>query len=158
MTFFSNAEPDTATSSEHSLTNTPTSTATDALATSQITSTSDISASMTDLDLFPWVTVDASGHASTVTPILTTIDGKTITIDAAPATITATSDPSIPETTSRTSVSGDVPKPTGGGAFEICHNLKGKFAPFCKPENGSSVYIDETYYGQSLWCNILDYC
>ncbi|EDO03654.1 hypothetical protein SS1G_06135 [Sclerotinia sclerotiorum 1980 UF-70] len=106
-----------------------------------------IPTSTTDVDLIPWVTVDASGHASTVTPILTTIDGKTTTIDAAPATLTASDTSSTSGTTSRTSTSGEVlPTSTGGGAFEICHNLKGKFAPFCKPDNGSNVYVDETYY------------
>ncbi|KAJ8066320.1 hypothetical protein OCU04_005396 [Sclerotinia nivalis] len=126
------AESDTINSNEHPSNGTPSPTPIDATATNKIV---------------PWVTVDASGHASTATPILTIIDGKTTTIDAAPATLTATGTSSTSATTSRTSTSGEVlPTSTGGGAFEICHNLKGKFAPFCKPDNGSRVYVDETYY------------
>ncbi|ESZ94970.1 hypothetical protein SBOR_4653 [Sclerotinia borealis F-4128] len=141
------AESDTINSSEQSLTGTLTSTAIDATTANQITSKSETLASTIDSDLIPWVTVDASGLASTVTPILTTVDGKMTTIDAAPATLTATGTSSTSEATSGTSTSdGAVPTSTGGGAFELCHNLKGKFAPFCKPDNGSSVYVDETYY------------
>lgn len=141
------AESDTIDSNEHPSTGTSSSAPIDATATNKITSALDIPTSTTDVDLIPWVTVDASGHASTVTPILTTIDGKTTTIDAAPATLTASDTSSTSGTTSRTSTSGEVlPTSTGGGAFEICHNLKGKFAPFCKPDNGSNVYVDETYY------------
>ncbi|KAF7871681.1 hypothetical protein EAF04_003788 [Stromatinia cepivora] len=141
------AESDTINSSEHPSTGTPSFTAIDATATNKITSASETSTSIIDLDLVPWVTVDASGHASTITPILTTIEGKATTIDAGPATLTATGTSSTSVTTSRTSTSGEVlPTSTGGGAFEICYNLKGKFAPFCKPDNGSSVYVDETYY------------
>lgn len=135
--------------SEHQLSGTSsTSSLTDATVTNEITSASDTSASITGSNLIPWVTVDASGHASTVTPILTIIDGKATTIDAAPATLTATGISSTYGTTTTTLTTNEVvPTSTGGGAFEICHNLKGKFAPFCKPDNASSVYVDETYYG-----------
>ncbi|KAM3086513.1 hypothetical protein ACMFMG_000645 [Clarireedia jacksonii] len=106
--------------------------------------------SVAELDLEPWITVDASGHASTVTPVLTTVDGRATTIDPAPATLIASSASSATDTnlktTSTFTSSGTIPSSTGGGAFQICHNLKGEFAPFCKPDNGSSVYVDETYY------------
>jgi len=35
---------------------------------------------------------------------------------------------------------------TAGGSFEVCHNPSGDFAPFCRPDNGSSVWVDYTYY------------
>ncbi|KAF7911028.1 uncharacterized protein EAF01_002536 [Botrytis porri] len=140
------AESDTVNSSDDSSSGSPTSTLTDATATNKATPASENTISITDEGLNPLVTVDASGHGSTVTPILTTINGKVTTSDAAPAQLTATSASSISEATSTSTSSEAVPTSTGGGAFEICHNLKGKFAPFCKPDNGSSVYVDETYY------------
>jgi hypothetical protein len=106
--------------------------------------------SFIELDPEPWVTVDASGHASTVTPVITTVDGTATTIDPAPATLTASSASSAIDASLTTTSSGTTPSTTGGGAFQICHNLKGEFAPFCKPDNGSSVYVDETYYGRSF--------
>ncbi|TGO49151.1 hypothetical protein BCON_0219g00100 [Botryotinia convoluta] len=140
------AESDTVNSSDHSSTGSPTSTAIDASATNKVTSAAETTTSITDEGLTPWVTVDASGHASTVTPILTTINSKVTTSDAAPAQLTATSASSISEVSTTSTANEVVPTSTGGGAFEICHSLKGKFAPFCKPDNGSSVYVDETYY------------
>ncbi|TGO30562.1 hypothetical protein BPAE_0004g00170 [Botrytis paeoniae] len=140
------AESDTVNSSDYYSTGSPTSTAIDATSTNEIPSALETAASITDEGLNPWVTVDASGHGSTVTSILTTINGKVTTSDAAPAKLTAISDSSTSEASTSSTSSEAVPTPTGGGAFEICHNLKGKFAPFCKPDNGSSVYVDETYY------------
>ncbi|KAF7960895.1 hypothetical protein EAE96_000567 [Botrytis aclada] len=140
------AESDTVNSSDDSSTGSATSTAIDASTTNEITSALKTTSSIVNGGLNPWVTVDISGHASTVTPILTTINGEVTTSDAAPAQLTATSASSVSEASTTSTASEVVPTSTGGGAFEICHNLKGKFAPFCKPDNGSSVYVDETYY------------
>ena len=92
---------------------------------------------VTESVLDPWVSVDASGSPiATITPVLTTIDGATSTINAAPASLTATT------------ASRSAPTSTGGGSYLLCHNTDGDFSPFCKPDNGSSVYIGETYYGE----------
>ncbi|PQE20736.1 hypothetical protein CJF30_00002061 [Rutstroemia sp. NJR-2017a BBW] len=92
----------------------------------------------------------AEQDASTVTAKITSVDGTATTTDPAPATLTASSASSATDasltTTSTSTSSGAAPTSTGGGAFQICHNLKGAFAPFCKPDNGSSVYVDQTYY------------
>ncbi|EKD18529.1 hypothetical protein MBM_03522 [Drepanopeziza brunnea f. sp. 'multigermtubi' MB_m1] len=34
----------------------------------------------------------------------------------------------------------------GGGSFQECHNRDGRYAPFCKPDNGSDVNVDGKYY------------
>ncbi|KAB8304493.1 hypothetical protein EYC80_003882 [Monilinia laxa] len=128
----------------------------DATVTNKVTSASDTSSSFMDSNLIPWVTVDASGHASTVTPILTIIDGKATTINAAPVILTATGISSTDGTTTTTPTSGEVvPTSTGGGAFEICHNLKGKFAPFFTWDtqyfagSNTSVFIQANYVNAS---------
>ena len=100
---------------------------------------------VTETTLRPWVSVDASGTpVATITPVLTTVNGVATTISAAPASLTAT-------TTSKgdadATTSGAVPTSTGGGSFEVCYNMEDAYAPFCKPGNGSDVYVGETYYG-----------
>jgi len=102
---------------------------------------------ITESALNPWVTVNANGSGSTVTPVLTTINGVATTLNASPAaqTVTATTtaaDGSAPTTT----VGGTSATQTAGGSFEVCHNPSGDFAPFCTPDNGSSVWVDYTYY------------
>jgi hypothetical protein len=97
------------------------------------------------------VTVNANGSGSTVTPVLTTINGVATTLNASPAaqTVTATTtaaDGSAPTTT----VGGTSATQTAGGSFEVCHNPSGDFAPFCTPDNGSSVWVDYTYYGGDI--------
>ncbi|KAH8813299.1 hypothetical protein F5884DRAFT_332970 [Xylogone sp. PMI_703] len=124
---------------------------------------------VTESALDPWVSVDASGHpVATFTPVVTTIDGVATTINPVPATLTAApttasssddepaptsdSDPAAATTTSSddepapTSDSGPAPTATGGGSYQVCHNTDGDFKPFCKPDNGSSVYVGESYY------------
>ncbi|TEY74631.1 hypothetical protein BOTCAL_0072g00270 [Botryotinia calthae] len=140
------AQSDAVNSSDYSSTRSPTPTTMDTAGTIETPPALETAASTTDEELNPWVTVDASGYVSTVTPILTTISGNVTTSDAAPAQLTATGTLSFFETSTTSTSIEAVPTLTGGGAFEICHNLKGKFAPFCKPDNGSSVYVDETYY------------
>ncbi|TAQ86609.1 hypothetical protein B7494_g5069 [Chlorociboria aeruginascens] len=100
----------------------------------------------TESGLDPWVTVDTSGKPSTVTPVLTTISGQATTISPAPASLTTTSSTTPSDSKPSTTSGAAVPTSTGGGAFQVCHNTDGDFAPFCKPDNGSSVYVGETYY------------
>jgi hypothetical protein len=99
--------------------------------------------SVTESPLDPWVSVDASGNpVATITPVLSTINGVATTISAAPASLTATATISSSDSQPKeTSV-------TGGGSFQVCHNLDGDFAPLCKPANGTVVYVGETYYGR----------
>jgi hypothetical protein len=99
--------------------------------------------------LDPWVSVDANGSAvATITPVLTTVDGVATTISAAPASLTATTTSTSGDSQPSTTSGGVVPTSTGGGSFQVCHNLGGDLAPFCKPDNGSSVYVGQTYYGK----------
>jgi hypothetical protein len=100
--------------------------------------------SVTESPLDPWVSVDASGNpVATITPVLSTINGVATTISAAPASLTATT-PTSQSDSSPTEIS------TGGSSFQVCHNLDGDFAPLCKPDNGTAVYVGETYYGKNI--------
>lgn len=95
------------------------------------------------------MTVDASGRGSTVTPVLTTINGVATTLNASPAAQTATT--TVADGSAATTTLSDTSATqTAGGSFEVCHNPSGDFAPFCKPDNGSSVWVDSTYYGKDL--------
>ncbi|KXJ86914.1 hypothetical protein Micbo1qcDRAFT_33120 [Microdochium bolleyi] len=104
----------------------------------------------------PWVTVDASGLASTVTPSLSTTtatSGTTTTIttilNGAPAEVTGTV-ATVPfwDTTSFITGTPSPPKPTGdvAGAFLVCNNRDGKDAPFCTPTAGSQLFPGSRYY------------
>lgn len=104
---------------------------------------------MTEAGLDPWVSVDSNGSAiATITPVVTTVDGVATTINAAPASLTATATSTNSDSQPSTTSGGVVPTSTGGGSFQVCNNLDGDFAPFCKPDNGSSVYIGQTYYSK----------
>lgn len=104
--------------------------------------------------LAPWVSVDESGQPKTITPILTTISGTPTTLPPAPFAVTASvltqtrpdaklttsTGPSAPEATS--------PNGSSGGAFPICTNTPPSFlAPFCSPENNSTLHPGVTHYG-----------
>jgi hypothetical protein len=95
------------------------------------------------------VTVDASGRGSTVTPVLTTINGVATTLNASPAAQTATTT-AADGSAATTTLDDTSATQTAGGSFEVCYNPSGDFAPFCKPDNGSSVWVDYTYYGKDL--------
>lgn len=98
--------------------------------------------SVTESPLDPWVSVDANGSpVATITPVLSTINGVETTISAAPASLTATTTSQSDSNPTETSV-------PGGGSFQVCHNLDADFAPLCKPDNGTAVYVGETYYGE----------
>ena len=81
-----------------------------------------------DGDQRPWVTVDASGTAQTITP---TQDGGS-TFTGSVATPTA--------------------QPDGSGSFLVCAPESGstKFRPFCAPQNNAVVDPDTTYFGMFL--------
>ncbi|KAI9047544.1 hypothetical protein LZ554_008260 [Drepanopeziza brunnea f. sp. 'monogermtubi'] len=90
----------------------------------------------------PWVSVDASGiPVATYTPSVTTINGVETTANAIPYSLTATG-----TATQTDSDSAQTSAFTGGGSFQECHNREGRFAPFCKPDNGSDVNVDGKYY------------
>lgn len=101
---------------------------------------------VTESPLDPWVSVDASGNpVATITPFVSTVNGVATTISAAPASLTATT------TTSQSdSKPTETSVPSGGGSFQVCHNLDGHFAPMCKPDNGTAIYVGQTYYGRNL--------
>lgn len=99
-----------------------------------------------------WITVDKGGRPSTVTPLATTISGEATFVDGAPNELTGTvfviTDRRNAKVTTST---GEPPLPTarngnGQGAFAPCHNLDGKGAPFCSPEETDEVVIGRTYY------------
>ncbi|KAI4600951.1 hypothetical protein KJ359_013114 [Pestalotiopsis sp. 9143b] len=100
--------------------------------------------------LTPWVTVDDDGTAHTVTPYVTTVDGATSTVSAAPNDITGTvfTQTSYGKITTST---GSAPIATatakdGAGSFAVCSNKDGTDAPWCSPNDGASLYPGTTYY------------
>jgi hypothetical protein len=101
---------------------------------------------VTESPLDPWVSVDASGNpVATITPFISTVNGVATTISAAPVSLTATT------TTSQSdSKPTETSVPSGGGSFQVCHNLDGHFAPMCQPDNGTAIYVGQTYYGRNL--------
>ncbi|KAI0450552.1 hypothetical protein F5B21DRAFT_490468 [Xylaria acuta] len=106
-------------------------------------------ADTTDTALAPWVTVNDDGKASTVTPVLTTISGTPTVLSGAPHDITAT----VFTYTSYGKVvtsTGSAPAPTAtgknAGSFAVCDNMDGEFAPWCKPDGETPLYIGTTYY------------
>ncbi|GAW11366.1 hypothetical protein ANO14919_007100 [Xylariales sp. No.14919] len=103
----------------------------------------------TDAALEPWVTVNENGTASTVTPVLSTISGTPTVVSGAPHDVTAT----VFTYTSYGKVitsTGAVSEPTAtsksAGSFAICSNLDGDLAPWCAPDNNSTLYVGTTYY------------
>ncbi|KAI0975147.1 hypothetical protein F4678DRAFT_318762 [Xylaria arbuscula] len=99
--------------------------------------------------LDPWVTVDDNGVASTVTPVLSTISGTPTVVSGAPHDVTAT----LYTYTSYAEIftsTGPPPEPTAAkdnaGSFGVCNNMDGDYAPFCRPEVNSTLYVGSTYY------------
>jgi hypothetical protein len=100
----------------------------------------------------PWVTVDESGKPKTITPVQTTISGTPTLISGAPNDVTA----SVVTRTNQGDISTSTGSPAlptatatkGSGAFPVCHNKDGDFAPFCLPTEGSNLYPGTTYYGE----------
>ncbi|KAI1334504.1 hypothetical protein F5Y15DRAFT_287443 [Xylariaceae sp. FL0016] len=120
--------------------------------TAQPTATKVVHRRATDTALEPWVTVNDDGKPSTVTPVLTTVDGTTTILSGAPHDVTA----SVYTQTNYGKVStstGSAPIATAtsgaAGSFAICDNLEGDYAPWCSPTNGSVLYPGTSYY--FLW-------
>lgn len=100
-----------------------------------------------------WVTVDKTGLPTTVTPVVTVSDGTTTTISAIPTVLTATvlTRTEYGQLTTSTGTSPAEPTATnkkGAGAFLVCSNADGDYAPFCEPAKNSSLYPGTTYYGR----------
>ena len=105
---------------------------------SSITASSTATAAGPDITALTavWTTVNDRGHPITVTPVLTTVDGKPTVISAAPVP-TANADDDI-------IIDDELPpfEKTGSGAFEQCHNKDGPSAPFCEPSHGQNISIN----------------
>lgn len=101
----------------------------------------------------PWVTVDDyTSPATTYTPSITTIDGSTSRVNAAPHDLTASvyTWTTIGEISTST---GEPPNPTatgkhGEGVFARCYNRDGPHAPFCHPYPNSTLHTENTYYSK----------
>jgi hypothetical protein len=101
-----------------------------------------------------WVSVDGDGKPSTVTPVATTVSGTPTVLSGAPNEITGTVFTVTSMGAVRTST-GITPLVTataanGAGAFARCFNKDGSngvVVPFCTPGNGSTLFVDRTYYG-----------
>ncbi|GAW27033.1 hypothetical protein SAMD00023353_6400220 [Rosellinia necatrix] len=106
----------------------------------------------TDVSLEPWVTVNEEGKASTVTPVLTTISGTPTVLSGAPHDVTATvfTYTSYGKVITTTASTPPGPTATGGGSgsgsFALCNNLDGPFAPWCRPNGETPLYVGTTYY------------
>lgn len=104
-------------------------------------------ATTTTDSLSPWVTVADDGTRSTVTPVLTTIDGTATVISGAPNDLTATV---FTQTNNgdMTTSTGTAPMATatdsdGAGSFLLCRNSD---TLFCQPSDGSTLNPGTTYY------------
>lgn len=101
-----------------------------------------------------WVTVDASGHAHTVTPTVTTINGAATTISPPPDSLTQVGTYTLaPTSAAVTTSTGLSPVATasssnGAGTFLACDRNVGVNAPFCQPKAGSQLNPGNTYYGE----------
>ncbi|KAI9753967.1 MAG: hypothetical protein M4579_004927 [Chaenotheca gracillima] len=88
----------------------------------------------------PWVSVSSGTPVSTITPVVTTINGKATTKNAEPTSVASLI----------ASPSGSAaPVPTGappvGHDDAECQYTDGPFKPFCKPTNGSDAWVGDTY-------------
>lgn len=109
-----------------------------------------------------WVSVDdLKQPKTTFTPSATVVGDSTSYVNAAPLSLTA-SVYTYMELGVYYTTTGVPPNPKASsnadgkaaGYFSRCHNLKGEFAPFCRPSVNSTIRTDSTYYGelnQSPW-------
>ncbi|KAI1319645.1 hypothetical protein F5Y16DRAFT_390690 [Xylariaceae sp. FL0255] len=100
--------------------------------------------------LAPWVTVGSDGSRSTVTPVLSTVDGTPTVVNGAPHDLTATDYTTTTMGEILTSTAAP-PAPTttntdGAGSFSVCNNLDGDLAPWCQPAQNDTLYVGTTYY------------
>jgi hypothetical protein len=102
----------------------------------------------------PWVTVDASGEATTITPTVTTINGAATTLSPPPSALTQIGTYTLaPTSAAVTTSTGLSPVATasssnGEGAFLACTIYQGVDEPFCQPKSGSQLSPGITYYGE----------
>ncbi|KXX82745.1 hypothetical protein MMYC01_200837 [Madurella mycetomatis] len=101
----------------------------------------------------PWVTVDPSGVASTVTPAVITTQGHRATVLEAPSSLISTATYTISPDGRLSTYTGlpPVAEATGSteaGVFLACGNENnvGPDAPFCQPRRGSTLHPGRTYY------------
>ncbi|OAA66803.1 hypothetical protein SPI_01379 [Niveomyces insectorum RCEF 264] len=99
----------------------------------------------------PWVSIDAGGVASTVTPAV----DKSTTVGAPPSYLTHTAAYVLsvdhsgrPSATTSTGTPPVVTAtgPGPAGAVLACANIQGTLAPFCQPQAGSELVPGHTYY------------
>lgn len=102
----------------------------------------------------PWVTVDASGQARTITPTVTSVNGAATTISPPPDALTQTVTYTLSPTSAAAAATSTGPPPvatasssSGAGAFLACNVYQGVDAPFCQPQSGSQLNPGKTYYG-----------
>ena len=105
-----------------------------------------------------WVTVDATGGAQTITPVVTTVNGAATTLSTAPPSLIATGTYTLSPSGQLTTSTGSPPvaAPTGtgiAGAFLFCDTFQIE-APFCQPQPGTQLNPGSSYYGMCrcvLW-------
>jgi hypothetical protein len=106
----------------------------------------------------PWVTVDATGSAETVTPRVITTQGHRATLSEAPSSIRSTATYTLSPSGHPSTYTGLAPvaSATGtdaslAGVFPACDaeaNV-GPVKPFCLPKPGSELHPGKTYYSES---------
>ncbi|KAK4185773.1 hypothetical protein QBC35DRAFT_388790 [Podospora australis] len=103
----------------------------------------------------PWVTVNPSGSATTITPQVITTEGHISTVSQAPGELLSTVTYTFSSTdngggTSTYTGLAPVAQPTDitepGGVFLACHSDKGNDAPFCLPRSGTTLVAGKSYY------------
>ncbi|KAJ9149187.1 hypothetical protein NKR19_g5743 [Coniochaeta hoffmannii] len=100
----------------------------------------------------PWVTVDSSGQATTITPTVTSVNGAPTTISPPPAALTETGTYTLSPTSAAVTTSTGLPpvatasSSNGDGMFLACNAYQGADAPFCQPKSGSKLNPGKTYY------------
>jgi hypothetical protein len=102
-----------------------------------------------------WVTVDASGSASTITPAVITTEGHKATVSPAPSSLLTTATYTLSPAGRASTYTGLAPvaSATGtgdsvAGVFPACDSNAdvGPVEPFCLPKAGSELHPGKTYY------------
>lgn len=94
-----------------------------------------------------WVSVDKTGLPTTITPVVSA--GSTISAIPTELTATVLTRTAYGELTTSTGTVAAQPTASnkkGKGAFLVCSNPDGDYAPFCEPAKNSSLYTGTTYY------------
>lgn len=94
-----------------------------------------------------WVSVDSTGLPTTVTPV---VSAGTI-VSPIPTELTATvlTRTAYGELTTSTGTTPAMPTASnknGKGAFLVCSNSDGDYAPFCEPTADGELYVGTTYF------------